>query len=187
MQKGLTQAQLAKELYVSRTAVSKWESGKGYPSIDTLRQIAKLFSVSVDQLLSTDSLPVPSDNISKKSRLYNTFQGLLDIAAVLLLFLPLFANRSENFVAAATLFNASVQPYLKGIYLAMIILSLAMGVLTLSLRNCRKEGLLKMIFPLSLILSATMSIIFTLSTQPYAAIFGFFVLAVKTILMLKHR
>ena len=33
---GLTQEQLAEKLYVSRTAVSKWESGKGYPSIESL-------------------------------------------------------------------------------------------------------------------------------------------------------
>ena len=30
-EKGLTQEQLARQLYVSRTAVSKWESGRGYP------------------------------------------------------------------------------------------------------------------------------------------------------------
>ena len=37
--KGLTQEELAKQLYVSRTAISKWESGKGYPSIDSLKEI----------------------------------------------------------------------------------------------------------------------------------------------------
>ena len=31
---------LAEELYVSRTAISKWESGRGYPSIDSLKAIA---------------------------------------------------------------------------------------------------------------------------------------------------
>ena len=34
--KNLTQEQLAEQLYVSRTAISKWESGKGYPNIETL-------------------------------------------------------------------------------------------------------------------------------------------------------
>ena len=34
--KGLTQEELAEALYVSRTAISKWESGRGYPSIDSL-------------------------------------------------------------------------------------------------------------------------------------------------------
>ena len=46
--KGLTQEELAEALYVSRTAISKWESGRGYPSIDSLKDISKFFSVSID-------------------------------------------------------------------------------------------------------------------------------------------
>lgn len=45
--RGLTQEELAEQLYVSRTAISKWESGRGYPSIDSLKAIAKFFSVSL--------------------------------------------------------------------------------------------------------------------------------------------
>ena len=52
--KGITQEELAQSLYVSRTAVSKWESGRGYPNIDSLKAIAVYFSVTVDDLLSGD-------------------------------------------------------------------------------------------------------------------------------------
>ena len=38
--RGLTQEELAQVLYVSRTAISKWESGRGYPSIDSLKEIS---------------------------------------------------------------------------------------------------------------------------------------------------
>lgn len=38
--KGLTQEELAQEIFVSRTAVSKWESGRGYPNIDSLKELA---------------------------------------------------------------------------------------------------------------------------------------------------
>ena len=41
--KRLTQEELASSLYVSRTAVSKWESGKGYPNIESLKLIANFF------------------------------------------------------------------------------------------------------------------------------------------------
>ena len=51
-QKGLTQEDLAASLYVSRTAISKWESGRGYPNIDSLKAIAKFYSVTIDKLLS---------------------------------------------------------------------------------------------------------------------------------------
>lgn len=54
--RGLTQEELAEQLYVFRTAISKWESGRGYPSIDSLKAIAKYFSVSVDDLLSGDTV-----------------------------------------------------------------------------------------------------------------------------------
>ncbi len=46
-QKGLTQEELAKVLYVSRTAISKWESGRGYPNIDSLKAISKKKSIFV--------------------------------------------------------------------------------------------------------------------------------------------
>ena len=49
--RGLTQEELAQSLYVSRTAVSKWESGRGYPNIESLKAIAKFFSITVDELI----------------------------------------------------------------------------------------------------------------------------------------
>ena len=64
-QKGLTQEELAASLYVSRTAISKWESGRGYPNIESLKAIAKFFSVTVDELLSTDEVLTIADE--KKS------------------------------------------------------------------------------------------------------------------------
>ena len=42
----LTQEELANRLYVSRTLVSKWESGARYPSKDNLNRLALLFQVS---------------------------------------------------------------------------------------------------------------------------------------------
>ena len=49
--KKLTQEELAQDLFVSRTAISKWESGRGYPSIDSLKEISRYFSVSIDELI----------------------------------------------------------------------------------------------------------------------------------------
>lgn len=50
----MTQEELADVLFVSRTAISKWESGRGYPSIDSLKEISHYFSISIDDLLSSD-------------------------------------------------------------------------------------------------------------------------------------
>ena len=54
--KGLTQEELGAILFVSRTAISKWESGRGYPNLDTLKTMSKFFGVTVDELLSCDQL-----------------------------------------------------------------------------------------------------------------------------------
>ena len=54
--KGLTQEELAESLFVSRTAVSKWESGRGYPSIDSLKEISRYFSVTIDELICPEEI-----------------------------------------------------------------------------------------------------------------------------------
>ncbi len=54
-QKGLTQEELAKELGVTNQAVSKWESGQCCPDIQLLPDMAKLFEVSVDELLGCNA------------------------------------------------------------------------------------------------------------------------------------
>lgn len=53
-EKGLTQKQLAEILNVSDKAVSRWESGKGYPEVTILPKLASALGVSVDELLSSD-------------------------------------------------------------------------------------------------------------------------------------
>ena len=49
---GLTQEQLAVALSVSRQAITKWESDKGMPDIENLKNISKVLSVSLDYLLN---------------------------------------------------------------------------------------------------------------------------------------
>ena len=52
--RGLTQFQVAEKLDVSRQAISKWESGSAVPSIDNLKNLGRLYGVSVDNLLNED-------------------------------------------------------------------------------------------------------------------------------------
>lgn len=53
-QKNITQEQLAKDLAISRQAVSKWESGKAIPDIENLMYISSLYDVSLDELIKGD-------------------------------------------------------------------------------------------------------------------------------------
>ena len=52
----LTQAELAEKINVSDKTVSKWETGKGYPDISLLEPIAKIFGISVTELLSGNAV-----------------------------------------------------------------------------------------------------------------------------------
>lgn len=67
---GLTQEQLAEKIYVSRNAVSKWETGKGYPSLDSLKILSDLFGVTIDQLLSDEELKVTKLADEKQAKLF---------------------------------------------------------------------------------------------------------------------
>ena len=53
---GLTQEQLAKLIFVSRQAITKWESNYGMPDISNLKELSKLFSVTVDYLLDDNKM-----------------------------------------------------------------------------------------------------------------------------------
>ncbi len=48
----LTQEQLADRIFVTRTAISKWETDNGYPSIDSLKALSNIFAISIDELIS---------------------------------------------------------------------------------------------------------------------------------------
>lgn len=66
LSKNLTQDQLAKLIYVSRSAVAKWEQNRGFPNIDALHRISKIFEVSIDDLLSDKELKILEITNNKK-------------------------------------------------------------------------------------------------------------------------
>ena len=55
---GLTQADVAAKLDVSRQAVSRWESGRSKPSTERLLTLGELYGVSIDRLLNQADTPV---------------------------------------------------------------------------------------------------------------------------------
>lgn len=50
----LTQEQLAEKLNVSRQAITKWEVGDGVPDIENLKQISKVFNITIDELVKEE-------------------------------------------------------------------------------------------------------------------------------------
>ncbi len=187
-QKGLTQEQLAEQLYVSRTAISKWESGRGYPSIDSLKEISKYFSVSLDDLLSSDEILTLAQVDSKQKILH--FQdmvfGLLDCSVAMFLFLPFFGQRIGDVIHEVSLLSLTqIQVYVKIPYLIVVTGLILCGVLTLAFQNCSILFWMKIKGKLSLGLSAIAALIFMISLQPYAAMFTFLFLVIKALMLIK--
>ena len=188
-QKGLTQEELAASLYVSRTAISKWESGRGYPNIESLKSIAKFFSVTLDELLSTDEVLAIAEEDSKQKEKHfrDLVYGLLDICIALLLFLPFFAENAAGIIQSVSLIALDgVQTYLKIAYLAVVIGMTVMGVLTLTLQNCQAVVWVKSKTTVSLILGAILVLLLMISSQPYASVLGFTLLAIKALMLIKR-
>ena len=188
--KGLTQEELAQILYVSRTAISKWESGRGFPNIESLKSISKYFSVSLDELLSNEEILIIAEEDTKvrESNIRDLIYGLLDCGIGLLLFLPLFGQKSLEIIQEVSLINLSnIQPYLLILYYAVVIGLVVFGVLTLALQNCRQTIWNKYKYTISLVLSSFGVFLFIISQQPYASILTFVFLVIKALMLIKRR
>lgn len=189
-QRGLTQEELAQALFVSRTAVSKWESGRGYPSIDSLKALATFYRVTIDDLLSGGELLTiaEEDRDRTQSHFRDLIFGSLDATAAALLFLPFFGQPREDFVAAVSLLSLSeIPPYLKTAFLAAATVMPLLGILTLALQNCTRPFWQRQKYRLSLLANLAGILLFLIASQPYAGAYLLLLLSVKVLLLTKKQ
>lgn len=188
-QKNLTQEELSEILFVSRTAISKWESGSGYPSIDSLKAIAEFFGVTIDELLSNRELIciAEKDSHQKTQHMRDLVFGLIDCSVVMLFFIPLFGQQGGEIIRQVSLLSLQETPlFIKVAYFAIILLTVACGIATLALQNYSSIIWIKTKTILSMILTIISVVIFIASLQPYVAFFTFVLLIIKGALLLKR-
>ena len=188
--KGLTQQELAQQLYVSRTAISKWESGRGYPNIDSLKAIAEFFSVTIDELLSGDEVLTIAEEESKTKgrRFCDIVYGLLDLSVAMFFFLPFFRENTASGVNAVSLLNLSeVAAYTKTAYFIAVISIVLVGILTLVLQKPKNNFWVTCKSRISEILNVAALLLFAVSPQPYVTVFLFVYLIIKEIIRVKIR
>ena len=187
--KGLTQEELAEFIYVSRAAVSKWESGRGYPNIDSLRAMARFFSVTIDELLSSNEVLTiaEEDQKQKEKNFRDMVYGLLDCSIAMFFFLPLFGQKTSGGIQAVSLLSLNaIEPYLKTAYFVVVIGMIGMGILSHALYNCDHELWKGNKNKISLMFNVIGALLFIISSQPYAATFLFLFLVIKGVILLKH-
>ena len=188
-QKNLTQEELSEILFVSRTAISKWESGRGYPIIDSLKAIAEFFGVTIDELLSNRELIciAEKDSHQKTKHMRDLVFGLIDCSVVMLFFIPLFGQQGGEIIRQVSLLSLQETPlFIKVAYFAIILLTVACGIATLALQNYSSIIWIKTKTILSMILTIISVVIFIASLQPYVAFFTFVLLIIKGALLLKR-
>ena len=187
--KGLTQEELAEALYVSRTAISKWESGRGYPSIDSLKDISKFFSVSIDDMLSGEKLLslAEKENESNIKNIFDLLFGIVDLFSLILIILPLYPNTIDGYVYSVNLLSyTQVAELNKIIYWIMFVLLVIVGILKVLLTRLNVEKGNKILAEISIVISILMVLFLALAREVYAVVVAFLLLMVKGILLLKY-
>ena len=187
--KGLTQEELAEKLYVSRTAVSKWESGRGYPNIESLKEISTFFSVSIDELLSTEKLLFIAEK-ENKSNIKNICEKLfsvVDLLSVLLIILPLYPNTVDGFIYSVNLLNyVETSEFNKVVYWCGFLVFIVLGIVKSVLIKLKKEKVNKSITVVSVSLNILIVLLFALTREVYALILVFLFFIIKCLLLFKY-
>jgi len=179
-QRGITQEQLADSLFVSRAAVSKWESGRGYPNIDSLKALAQYFGVTIDELLCADAVPDFSEE--EKGAKGGSLFAWADIGAALLFLLPMFGQGADGVVLSLPLLLLKPS-VMKTVYLFATGANITWGLFTLALRSNRAG------YPArrSFLLNIGLLLLLILGRQPYAAVLSLGFLIAKVIWAVQRR
>lgn len=187
--RGLTQEELAEALFVSRTAISKWESGRGYPSIDSLKEISKFFSVTIDELLSTERLLsiAERENKSNIQKMCNLLLGIVDLFSFMLIVLPLYPNPVNGYIYAVNLFNyTETTSFNKLIYWIMFLSLIVVGAVKIVLTQCKIEKGQNIVTGCSMVLSILTVLFLAMTKEAYAITLVFILLIIKGMLLFKH-
>ena len=187
--RGLTQEELAESLYVSRTAISKWESGRGYPSIDSLKEISNYFSVTIDDLLSSEKLLsiAEKENKDNLQNMCDFLLGILDICSFILILLPLYPNMVNGFVYSVNLFAYTQTTLLNRLlYWIMIITLIVVGITKLLLTKFGIERCNKIMTGVSMVISILSVLFLAMTRETYAVIVVFLLLVIKGVLILQY-
>ena len=187
--KSMTQEELAEALFVSRTAISKWESGRGYPSIDSLKEISRYFSVTIDDLICSDEMISVAENEKREfaDRYLSLICNALDILLVILLFIPAFGNGMGSNETVSLLALTVINPGVKIVFIVIIGLTVLNGICGVILANFNNPVWNRHRLVTGVVLSILAVIVFIATRQPYAGIVCFAFLVIKGLLIAKVK
>ena len=187
--RSMTQEELAEALFVSRTAISKWESGRGYPSIDSLKEISRYFSVTIDDLICSDEMISVAENEKREfiDKYVSLICNALDILLAILLFIPAFGNGRDS-PGTVSLFGLSgINPPVKIVFAVIIGVTILNGICGVIIANFNRPVWNRHRLVTGIILSILAVTVFIVARQPYAGIVSFSFLVIKGFLIAKVK
>lgn len=186
--RGMTQEELAEAIFVSRTAVSKWESGRGYPSIDSLKEISSFFSITIDDLLSSEKLLSIAEREKQSDirRICDLLFGIVDLFFLLLIVLPLYPKTVNGYIYSVSLSVYTEAAALNRLaYWAMFLGLILTGVVKVVLIHRNNEGKQNAVTACSMVLGTLTVLLLALAGETYAVAMAFLLLLVKVALLMK--
>ena len=183
--RSLTQEELAEALFVSRTAISKWESGRGYPSLDSLKEISKFFSVSIDDLICPEEIISAAEDDKKEciDKYISLICCTLDILPVLLLFMPVFGNGTDSPSPVPLYAITGMSAWIKTVFCFLVGVTVLNGICGVIISHFNKPVWNRHRIVTGMVLSIAGASVFILTRQPYAGIIYLTVLVVKGLMI----
>ena len=187
--KGLTQEELAEKLFVSRTAISKWESGRGYPNLDSLKEIARFFSVTIDDLICSDEMISVAENEKREfaDKYISVICNVMDLLPVILLFIPAFGNGSGSSETVSLFGLSGITSWVKTVFIVITGITILNGICGAIIANFNKPLWNRHRLITGVVLSILSVTVFIVTRQPYAGIVCFAFLVMKGFLIAKVK
>lgn len=181
----LTQEQFAEQLFVSRTAVSKWETGRGIPSIESLQAIAKLFHITLDDLLRADELVFVAENENKENikRFSYLVDGILSIIAIFGLFLPLYKANINDVFYSVPLYQ--IHGLLTLLYWVFPFGMIATGIIQILISDKERGRLYKVTLCVGFLTNISEIFLLILGGHPYPAMLFFVLLILRGFIIIR--
>ena len=187
--RSLTQEELAEALFVSRAAISKWESGRGYPNLDSLKEISRFFSVSIDDLICSEEI-ISAAEVEKKEcvdKYISLICNMLDVFLALLMFLPVFGNGADFPNSVPLYAITGLSAWVKTLFSVLISVTILNGLCGLIISRFDKPVWTRHRLVTGIMLTITGTAIFVLTRQPYAGIICLVILVIKGLLIGKGK
>ena len=176
LERSYTQEQFARKLFVSRTAVSKWETGRGTPNIESLKMIAQEFGITLDELLRADEAIEACENEHRENveRMHFRMDAIVNASSLLALALPLYKAEADGGFVSVPIYA------FEGRFALIFWLIPALLTACAGMQLLTRSG--KIISLIGNIVNALAVFLFILNGQPYPAALYFSYIIIKIVI-----